>query len=131
VRSSDCSADAAGSRPELENLTPLPRPLAELHGRLEQGELVHPGREAARATEVVEPRENAHERIVRGLERDLAQFVSAQVGQTRSATSDLEPRRAEQECVQPRDGRVAHGPVVTQVPQPGARFLVELPGAGR
>ena len=57
---------APGLRLE-RHLASLPGALAQLHRRLEQRELVDPGREAAGAAEVVEAREHAHQRVVGGL----------------------------------------------------------------
>ena len=65
-----CAAGAREHAPCLRlerQLAALPRALAQLDGCLEQRELVDPGREPARAAIVVEPRQHAHERVVRGL----------------------------------------------------------------
>jgi hypothetical protein len=72
----------------------LPGAASQLDGRLEQGEFVHPGREAAFAAELVEAPEHADERIVCRLERDVVEFVAAQVRQCRPASSDLVVRCA-------------------------------------
>src|SRR5919109_4478920 len=85
------------------DLAPLPGAPPQLHRRLEQRKLVDPRREAARAAEVVEAREHAHERVVRRFQGDLLQLVSPQVRQRRPAPGDLEPRRAQKERVQARD----------------------------
>src|SRR5919206_3724841 len=91
------------------NLAPLPGAPAQLHRRLEQRKLVDPGREAAGAAEVVEAREHAHERVVRGLERDLVELVAAQVRQRLPTARDLVPGGAQQERVQASNRLRAHG----------------------
>ena len=79
--------------PRLQrHLAPLPRPPAQLHGRLQQRELVGPGREAAVAAEVVEAPQHAHQRVVGGLHGDVVELVAAQVRQRRPAAGDLEAR---------------------------------------
>ena len=119
---------AREERPGLRlerHLPSLPGPAAQLDARLEQGELVHPGAEAARAAEVVEPRQHAHQRVGGGLARDVVERLAAQVRQHRPAAGDLEPGGAQQERVQPRDRLVANGPVGAQRAQPFARVVVE------
>jgi hypothetical protein len=58
------------------DLAPLPRALAQLHCGLEEGELVGPGREAARAAKVVEPSEDADEGVVGRLLGEIVEIVA-------------------------------------------------------
>src|SRR5262249_57202274 len=76
------------------DLPSLPRALAQLHGRLEQRELVRPRGEAALPAELVETAEDAEHRVVRRLEGDLVELVASQMGQQRASTADLEPSPA-------------------------------------
>ena len=64
-----CAREEAPGLGLERHLASLPGALPQLDRRLEQGELVDPGREAARAAEVVEPAEHAHQRVVGRLER--------------------------------------------------------------
>ena len=123
----ETGASEGAPRVRLERQLPsLPRAPPQLDGRLEQGELVHPGGETAGAAEVVEALKHAHEGVVGRLESDVVELVAAQVGQPRSTPADLEARRAEQEPVQPREGLVLDQAVRAQRAQPLARLLVEV-----
>jgi len=97
----------------------LPRALAQLHGRLEQRELVRPRGEAALPAELVETAEDAEHRVVRRLEGDLVELVASQMGQPRASTTDLEPSRAEEQRVQLLDRELVRPPLVVQVCQEG------------
>ena len=70
-------------------------PGADLHGRLEQRELVRPGREPAPALEVVQAPEHRDGRVGRRFLRDLGELAAAEVGEGRPAPRDLEPRSAQ------------------------------------
>ena len=99
-------AGAREERPALgleRYLAPLPRALAQLHCSLEQGELVDPRREPAFALEVVEPSEDAHQRVVGRLEREVVQLVTPDVGESRTTSRHLEARGSEQQGVEPAD----------------------------
>ena len=107
------------------DLPSLPGALPQLHRRLEQRELVHPGREPARAAKVVEAREDADERVVGGLIGDVAEVVPAQVRKRRPAPGTLEACGAQEQCVQTHDRLVSRGAVRAEVAQPYARLFVE------
>ena len=57
-------------------LASLPGAAAHLHGGLVEGELVRPGREPAQPAEVVEPCEDAEQRVGGGLLRDVVEVVA-------------------------------------------------------
>ena len=70
----------AHQRPNLRlehHLPFLPCPPAKAHAGLEQGELVGPGGEAARAAVVVELGEHRHEGVIRGLDGDVVELLAA------------------------------------------------------
>jgi hypothetical protein len=133
--SSDCSAASAGPRPALErrsqlscssgDFAALPGAFAQLHGGLEKRELVDPGREAAGPAEVVQPGKHAHQRVVRRLERDLAELIATQMWQSGPAPGNLEACSPKKQRVQALHGCFAHWPLRTQVLQPDAGLLVE------
>ena len=100
------------------HLAALPGALAELHGRLEQGELVHPRREPARSAEVVETAEHAHQGVVRRLDGDVVELVPAEMGLRRSAAPDLEARSPHEQRVEPRHRLVPLAPVGPKRAQP-------------
>jgi hypothetical protein len=106
-------------------LPPLPGALTQLDRGLEQRELVDPGREAAGAAKVVEPSEHADERVVGGLVGDVVEVVAAQVRQHRAAAGALEPRGAQEQGVQARDGFVLRPTFRSEVAQPHTRLVVE------
>jgi hypothetical protein len=99
------------------DLTVLPRPPSGLHPRLEQGELVRPGREAAVATEVVELGEDRHQRIVCALPHEIVQGRSV----TARTAVDLMARRGHEQRVQLADRAVPLRARAPQALQPGVR----------
>ena len=134
-----CSASSCGwagrwrERPGLRlqgDLAPLPRPPAQLHGRLQEGELVGPGREAAVAAEVVEPPEHAHQRVVGGLHGDVGELVAAQVRERGAAAGHLEAGRAQQQGMQAPHGVVVDRAPAPEAAEPFARLGVEASDCG-
>src|SRR5262249_55404980 len=99
------------------DLTPLPGALAQLHGRLDQRELVRPRCEAALAAELVEAAEDAESRVVRRLESGLVELVPAPMWQRGAPARHLEPRRAEQQRVQLLDCELSRPPLSLQICQ--------------
>jgi len=96
-----CEPDACKQAPGIwleRDLAALPGTLAQLDGRLEQGELVNPGRETAFAAKVVAVRENADQRVASGLTRDLLKLVT-QVGEAAAAARRLEACGAQEQRV--------------------------------
>src|SRR5436190_13577369 len=55
------------------DLAALPCAAPDLHRRLQQSELVRPGREAALAAEAIELRQHRHQRVVGALQRDVVE----------------------------------------------------------
>ena len=127
--SAACSASSRRlgreARPLLRlerDLAAPPRAAPDLHGRLEQRELVRPGREPAPALEVVQPPEHRDGRVARRFLGDLGELAAAEVGEGRPAPRDLEPRCAQEQLAQPRHGL---GVVVAQRVEPGLRLGVQ------
>src|SRR3954454_10215488 len=81
------------------DLASAPRAAASLHARLEQRELVGPGREAAGAAEVVELGEHGHQRVVGRLHGEVVVVDPP--------AAELEPGRAQQQSVELADRGVA------------------------
>ena len=67
-----------------------------------------------RPAEVVEPREHAHQSVVRRLERDVVELAAAQVREHPLPAADLESCAAQQQRVQPRDRLVARRPLAAK-----------------
>ena len=87
------------------DLAVLPGAPADANSGLEQRELVDPGREAARAAEVVELGQHGHERVVGGLHGEVVELLAAHERHAGPAPRHLEPRRAHQQLVQSHDRR--------------------------
>jgi hypothetical protein len=85
------------------HLAPLPGTFPQLHGRLQEGELVGPGGEAAGAAEVVEAPKDAHERVVGGFRCDVFELVGAQMRERRPEPGDFKAGGAQEQRVQPCD----------------------------
>jgi hypothetical protein len=113
------------------NLAPLPRATSQLRRRLEQSELVGPGREAALAAEVVEFPEHRHQRVVGALERDVVEVAAPEVWERRPAPSDLEPRRPQQQLVELGDRLVPDGALRAKAGDPGLALGSRRPRPGR
>ena len=127
ARSSLCSVAAAGPSealgrppryPAQRDLPALPVAFPQLHRRLEKRELVGPGREAARAAEVVEASENADQCVRGGFVGDVVELVPAEMLERPPATVDLEPGGAKEERMQAGDRRVVFVALRVQPPQP-------------
>jgi hypothetical protein len=80
----------------------------------------------SRAAVVVEPGEDAHQRVVRRLERDVVELVAAEVRKHRPAAGNLEPCGAEQKRVHAFDRCLPVGAVAPQRGEPPARILLGL-----
>jgi len=104
---------------------------AHLHARLQQGELVGPGGEAAFAAEVVELAEQGDQGVVGALLGEVVVVAAAQVGQGGAAPRDLEAGGPEQQGVQLGDGGLALGPARPQAFQPEPRGFVAALGGPR
>ena len=105
-----------GPRLRLEwQLASLPGAPPHPRRRVQQRELVRPGREAALAAKVVEAAKHRHRRVVRSLLRELVELAAARLRERLPAAGHLEPRRFEEQRVQAGDrGR----PLSAQVPEP-------------
>jgi hypothetical protein len=87
ARSSLCSASSSGVSPALEKSDhasgssstsrPCHARFRGFYGSLEQCELVDPGGELAGAAKVVQAPEDAHQRIVGSLDRDVVELVAS------------------------------------------------------
>src|SRR4029079_6737674 len=87
--------------------------------------LVDPRAEPAVAAKVVEAPQDAHQRVVRGLERDVVELVATEVGQHHAPPCDLEAGGPEEQRVESRQRLLPCGPLGAKVAEPGPRFLVE------
>ncbi len=85
------------------HLAVVPRAPAHLHARLEQGELVGPGGEAALAAVGVELGQHRHERVVGALVGDVVELLAADVARGARSAADLEARGAQEQLVQSPD----------------------------
>ena len=117
--SSVCSArsgerrSCSQERPRLgleRHLAALPRAPAQLHGRLEQRELVDPGGEPAGAAEIVEPRSTLISASSAASSAMSSSSSPRTCGERRPAPADLEARGAQQQVAQAGDRIVALGP---------------------
>src|SRR5439155_10311190 len=121
-----CEPDARKQVPGIgfeRDLAALPGALAQLDGRFEHSELVHPSREAALAAKVVEVPEDADQRVAGGLVRDLLKLLT-QVGQAAAAARRLEACGAQEQRVQTSDRLVASRAVGPKSAEPLARGVV-------
>lgn len=99
-------ASVGHQRPRLRlehHLAFLPGPPAQTHPRLQQGELVGPGGESARAAVVVELAEDGHQGVIGGLESQVVELLAAYVRQGGASARDLKARAAHEQLVQPSD----------------------------
>ena len=96
----------------------LPGATARLHARLEQRELVGPGREAALRRGSVELAQQGDHGVVRGLGGQVLDLVVRDVAQHGPAAAQLEARRAQQQLVQLRERGLAHGGRAVQGGEP-------------
>ena len=88
------------------DLAAVPGSPARLGARLEQGELVGPGREAARAAIVVELGEDGHERVVGTLLGEVL-TLGSEPRRRRRAAADLKARGPQQQLVQASHGSLS------------------------
>ena len=108
------------------DLAALPGPTPECDGRLEDRELVGPRREAALAAEVIQLGEHRDDGVVGGLQRDVLEFVAAQVPEGAATARDLEAGRPQEEAVEPGDGLLPSGAVSRERLEPLLVFRVTL-----
>ena len=120
----ECRPGLLGDR----DLAALPGPAADLDARLQQGELVGPGGEAAFAAEVVELAQHRHQRVVGALLGEVLVVVAAQVGQRGAAAVDLEAGRLEQQGVQLGHRGLPLGPSRAGAPARAASLVGGLGG---
>jgi hypothetical protein len=102
-------------------LPPVPPKLARY---LEDRKLVGPRRESAEALEVVDPRQDLHERVIGALLGDVVELRARETWQPRAATVDLVQCGAPRGAVELRDRLLAAGMVGMQLRDPSARGRV-------
>jgi hypothetical protein len=107
------------------HLTSLPCATADLHGCLEQRELVGPCGEAAVSSKRVQLAHDRHERVIGCLHRKVIEVARAvAVAQRTPPARDLEMRRAQEQPVQALDRLVARTPGTAQRLDPTQRLGV-------
>jgi hypothetical protein len=112
------------------DLPPLPGTAADLHPRLEQGELIGPGGEVALTAEVVQLAEQRQQRVVGALVDDVLVVTAAQMGEAGAAPRS---RPWSSESAASRGSRSA-GPwsrVPSILSDPSKHFLTSGPDAAR
>ena len=120
-RGGGAEARAREAMPRLlleRNLATLPRPLAQLHRRLEERELVSPRAKAALAAEVAETPQDGNRGVVGGLLSELVQLDRRELRQRTAPPEHLEAGRSEEEPVQTRHRFIAAGALHVQVEMP-------------
>ena len=112
----------------MRDLAALPRAPARLHARLEQRELVRPGREAARAAEGVELAEDRHQRVVGGLRGEVVDVARGEVASCpRRRLSSKRAARSSSACSSASASRAARRARAARRSTPARRRR----GAGR
>jgi hypothetical protein len=91
---------------------------SQLDRRLEDGELVGPGREAAAPLEGVELAEHGDHRLVRGQRDDILDLRRADHRTQSGHAPHLEPGPAQQQCVQPPQRVIPRRPAAGQLRDP-------------
>ena len=121
----------AGAREQVpalgleRDLAALPRALAQLHGSLEQRELVDPGRETTGTAKVVEAPKDAHQRVVRGFQRDVVELAAPEMREARPPPCDFEPRGADEQRMEASNRCLPSRLVGAELVEPAPRLLVE------